>query len=1008
MPEVVALAKLTRPRLEGVCLRPRLFHRLDEALRRSAVWVEGPPGSGKTTLVASYLERRKARTIWYRVDEADADVATFFHYLGAAARRVTRGRAPWPRFQPDVALDLAAFARHWFRALYASLGESFTLALDDYQEASPRSPLHAIVRTALAELPPAARAIVMSRSGPPAALARLRADGSLARIAPEELQLTAAESRAMVRARRRSASRGADALHARAGGWAAGLTLLLAAEAGDDVAVARGRGTRDVFQYFAGEVLERADPVTQRVLLETALLPEVSAATARLVTGLPRADAILADLAQRGYFTTRHGTGAVYTYHPLFREFLADRARELLAPQRLDEVRSHAARLAAACGAVGDAAALLRDSGAHEELARLLVEKAGQLLDEGRAEVLSRLIREVPAAIRDRDPWLSYWLGASLACLDHAQARPALERAHGLFVERGEADGAYLACAALLETFASEWTDFRPLGRWIGAFGELRRRWPDFPSAEIEARAACGIFAALASARPDDPELPAWERRVAALSAHAPDAGLRAHASFALAHFALWRGDVAEAREALGARPRQGRGGDPFAELGWLVQSARGAATSGDGERALELADEALALARATGNHWWDPGSYLVGVWGATLLGDARRAEAYLSGFERAFDPTMDTIFEQARALAQVRSGERAAARDRLARSLALDEERGALHPASWDHAALAALAHAQGDEDACTRHLARAEELGALTRSHLLKYWTLLLRAARAQAGDRAAAAVLAAEALRLSREKGPFDEMWVARDNLARACALAITHGLEVEEARAVVARRRLQLPPGEVCDAWPHPVEVRMLGSFTLECAGEATDVASRMRTRPVQLLQALVALGAREVPEHELADALFPEAEADMAQHALEMNLSRLRKLLGTKQAILQCERRLSIDEGTCWVDALALDGWLTCARPPSDPDEAKRAAERVLGLYRGPFLGATESAWARPMRDRLRRRLGPFANALASALMRAARDDEAQAFQRELRRRDPQLSPAVTSARDGVA
>ncbi len=64
---------------------------------------------------------------------------------------------------------------------------------------------------------------------------------------------------------------------------------------------------------------------------------------------------------------------------------------------------------------------------------------------------------------------------------------------------------------------------------------------------------------------------------------------------------------------------------------------------------------------------------------------------------------------------------------------------------------------------------------------------------------------------------------------------------------------------------------------------------------------------------------------------MAQHALEMNLSHLRKLLGAKQAILQRDRRLSLDRGVCWVDALALDRWLARARPPSGPDDASAEA-----------------------------------------------------------------------------
>ncbi len=999
MPHAVAFAKLARPRLEGVCPRPRLFRRLDEATRRGAAWVEGPPGCGKTTLVASFLERRKARTIWYRIDEADADVATFFHYLGAAAARVARARAAWPRFQPDAALDVAAFARHWFRAVYAALGDSFALALDDYHETPPRSPLHAVVRAALSELPGGASAIVMSRSGPPPTLARLRANGSLALIGPEELQLTAAESRAIVRLRGGRTARRADALHARAGGWAAGLTLLLAAE-GDGVlpATASG-GLHEIFDYFAGEVLDRSDPATQRVLLETALLPQVSDEAAKLVTGVPTAGVILAELARRGYFTTRHATG-VYTYHPLFREFLVERARGSLPPRRLDEVRLQAARVVAGTEAVTDAVALLREAGALEEAAQLVRERAGRLLSDGRAETLRQLICELPATLQERDAWLSYWLGMAFLARDVSEARPALERAYGLFTERGESAGAYLACAAILDSYGSEWTDFRPLARWIAAFGELRRSWPDFPNADVEARAACGIYTALSSTRPDDPELPAWQERVAGVAASGTDAVLRTRARFALAHFATWRGDLAAARTALGPRPGAGGRVDPWLDMGWLVQSARGAATSADGAAALELAEEALALARNTGNHWWDPGSRLVGAWAATLMDDVPRAEAYLRALEQEFDPTMDTFFEQARGLVLLRSGDRTAARERLTRSLALDEEREAIYPTSWDHTALAAIARAEGDEAAFARHLGQAERLGALTRSHIVRYWTLLLRAAAA--ADRAAAAQLAARALRLSREAGPFDEMWVARDDLAAACALALGEGLEALEARAIIGRRRLEAPRGEACDAWPWPVAVRTLGRFALDREGVRAKVPERPTTRPIQLFEALIALGGVEVPEWKLTDALWPDAEADAAQHALEMNLSRLRKLLGTSGAILQRDRQLSVEPRVCWVDALALEAWLAGARPPTGSAEARRDAARALALYRRPFLEDDESGWARAMRERLRRRMRAFGSAVALALRRAGCEQEAQELTRDLARRDPELAEALAA------
>ena len=63
---------------------------------------------------------------------------------------------------------------------------------------------------------------------------------------------------------------------------------------------------RDViFDYFAGEILDRADPDIATFLLETALLPRITAAGAEQLTGRRHAARILRDLTRRGYFTTR-------------------------------------------------------------------------------------------------------------------------------------------------------------------------------------------------------------------------------------------------------------------------------------------------------------------------------------------------------------------------------------------------------------------------------------------------------------------------------------------------------------------------------------------------------------------------------------------------------------------------------------------------------------------------------------------------------------------------------
>ena len=79
-------AKTRPPSLPGVLARERLFELLDARRRSPVVWVAGPPGCGKTTLVASYLEARAPDALWYQLDAGDSDVATFFYHMSLAVQ----------------------------------------------------------------------------------------------------------------------------------------------------------------------------------------------------------------------------------------------------------------------------------------------------------------------------------------------------------------------------------------------------------------------------------------------------------------------------------------------------------------------------------------------------------------------------------------------------------------------------------------------------------------------------------------------------------------------------------------------------------------------------------------------------------------------------------------------------------------------------------------------------------------------------------------------------------
>ena len=147
-------AKVTAPEITRYFPRKRLFRLLDAARKRPVVWISASPGSGKTTLVSSYLDVRRLPCIWYQVDERDADVATFFHYMGLAAQRAApRKRKPLPVLTHQYLPGLPAFTRRFFDELFTRLPAPSVVVFDNYQKIPPESMLHDVIRDAAASLP---------------------------------------------------------------------------------------------------------------------------------------------------------------------------------------------------------------------------------------------------------------------------------------------------------------------------------------------------------------------------------------------------------------------------------------------------------------------------------------------------------------------------------------------------------------------------------------------------------------------------------------------------------------------------------------------------------------------------------------------------------------------------------------------------------------------------------------------------------------------------------------
>jgi DNA-binding SARP family transcriptional activator len=268
------------------------------------------------------------------------------------------------------------------------------------------------------------------------------------------------------------------------------------------------------------------------------------------------------------------------------------------------------------------------------------------------------------------------------------------------------------------------------------------------------------------------------------------------------------------------------------------------------------------------------------------------------------------------------------------------------------------------------------------------------LLRLGRSRECDQ-----VLAQALVLGRSKGLYS-LPLAPDNaLAPLLDRALTLGIENDYVRALAKRHRVR-PTSTESDAWPWRIKVYVLGSFRLLIDDRPMTYGRKAQRRPLELLQAIVAHDGHDVPLATLAEALWPEADGDAADHALDVTALRLRRLLGEPPALQLANRRASLVDEHCWTDVGALKHALALLEPALHPtappltDEALRVLHRCLALYRGPLLATeTDAPWMLEARARYRMLIAHAFAAAARNLQTAGREADAQRLCTQLLERD---------------
>jgi DNA-binding SARP family transcriptional activator len=367
-------SRLTLPTpAEQTLPRPRLFALLDRGLEAPLTLVSAPPGYGKTTLLAQWVEARaqegagpEVLFAWYRLSEADNAPLTLVEGLVTSLARQHPGLGDALQEIYDLA-GLQGDPRRAVSLLVNALtglsAEPFAMILDDVGLATNPDSVK-VLEFLVRHLPRNGHLYLLTRVDPQLPLARLRVRGRLVEIRVPELRFSEEETVTFLE---RTPGAGLSAeeietLTRLAEGWAA--PLWMAVSGRSQFAASLDDVWKAIFAYLRQEVLVPQPVDVGDFLLRSGILNEVIPSVCQAVTeraeGVKAIATRLDRLVNENLFLRRLGPLAPekeprYGYHPLFHRFLRTELPYHISEAEIAELHRRAAEAWARYGDADEA-----------------------------------------------------------------------------------------------------------------------------------------------------------------------------------------------------------------------------------------------------------------------------------------------------------------------------------------------------------------------------------------------------------------------------------------------------------------------------------------------------------------------------------------------------------------------------------------------------------------------------------------------------------------------------
>lgn len=1032
MKPAVSASKITPPYFPHVLDRPRLIDRLMQNRDKKLTLILGQAAQGKSTLAVSYVKAAQVPSAWINLGPEDSDPVNFFYSLVNSIQRVLKDIDLSPVLlypsMIEAPRDEIPLYREWASVLLEMISAPLQIIFDGLDRLLADAPAHRFIQVLVEEAPPRLHLIMLSREMPRLEIQALKLRQEAYVLTSEELAFTLEETGKFVRGLRkcRCSPDLLRQIHRFTEGWIGGLVLLCdyleqvpENSREEDLEDLSKKFKGEIFQYFGDKIFSSLSLQGQEFLITSSIFDIVEPGFIRDFMGVEKAQEILEDLAQRNLFIQSiydRRRGWQFRYHQLFRDFLRSKFETLLRPEQQAAAFLKAGSLFEERGELEDALRHYLQAGTYPRAVAVMEQIGVDLLQKGRNGDLSQWLQSLPPHLIQENPWLLFFLYATNRFTGGSEYILGLQKALGLFQQQGDARGALLSLAYLIEASVFRGSAPLPLESLLAQSEDLLQD----PAAESLPYERATLWFQLGFVYPfkfGDPRqgFRACENAYL-LAKEVGDIPLQFNALMHAFSNLTYLGEFESARE-MNRKIEKLLGNFTYPveiQVLYHILSAQYHILKGELEKAGPLVHEAIEKSENFGLTYL----YTLALLYDQLLkihsGDYGEAaevgrrllhltlsmgNMYLHGVS-LFLSGMNQYY---------RGDPPARVREILDRSrtiLAAEETRAVYQMHMLDILMGVVVTHLEEDE-AVERNLQEAlDHFTGVSAYYLMKDAHLALALWKCRQGQAEETARHLQAGFRIAVEKGLYYYHYLSRIDQLQVCLLALeleTPGVEDYLAHLLTTRLASRAGP-ELAKLFEHAnpkiaqrardlgqaihraglprLRLKTLGVFQALLGTSAIEENSWGGRQPKLLLKNLIAHGGAAVVKDQVLEDLWPESPPAEAQRSFKINLHRLRKALepgidrtfGSSYLHLKANL-LCLDPELCAVDA---DEFLSLGcrgeeqEGAGDIQGAMDSYKSALELYGGDFLAEDPYVpWAEGKRQELRGRYRHILSRLAA-------------------------------------